>query len=199
MTPPPPTCHLRRGRPAACGTLVRATDGATPSRLTSLTLLDDGERLRVSFECEAPEPWASHLERDAPLWEEEVVELFLAPGAAPPRVYYELELNPIGAVFDARVESPHGDRRGMRVDAGWDCAELEMRSTIDAAAGIWRAELALPWRVLADPGEKLWRLNAFRIDRPRGGEPEFSAWSPTFVHPADFHLAHRFGFVTRIE
>jgi hypothetical protein len=43
-----------------------------------------------------------------------------------------------------------------------------------------------------------WRLNIFRIDRPPGGEAEFSAWSPTFVLPADFHRPARFGFLDRV-
>ena len=87
----------------------------------------------------------------------------------------------------------------MTVDPAWDCAELEVRSEVDSAAGLWRAELALPWRAVGDADEERWRLNAFRIDRPRGRAPEFSAWSPTFARPADFHRPARFGFVTRIE
>jgi hypothetical protein len=199
VTPPPPFCRLRRDRLADCGALVRAIDGGAPRLATRLALLDDGERLHVRFECEAPAPWATHRQRDAPLWEEEVVEVFVAPGEPTPRRYFELELNPLGAVFDAAVDNPHGDRREMRVDSGWDCPQLETRCEIDAARGLWRAELALPWRALGDAREKRWRLNAFRIERPRGGEPEFCAWSPTFARPADFHRPARFGFVTRIE
>lgn len=199
MIPPPPTCRLRRGRPAACDELVRSTDGGAPRLATRLVLLDDGERLLVRFECEAPAPWATHRRRDSPLWEEEVVEVFVAPGEPTPLRYFELELNPLGAVFDAVVDNPRGDRRGLRADPAWDCPELETRCALDPARGLWHAEIALPWRAVGDANEKRWRLNAFRVDRPRGREPELSAWSPTFARPADFHRPARFGFVTRIE
>jgi hypothetical protein len=202
VTPEPPRCRLRRAIPVELPTLVRATDGGAPRRPTRIALCDDGERLAVRFECESPAPWATLTERDAPLWEEEVVEVFLAPGGERPTSYFELELNPLGTVFDARVAHPHEDRTGMVADAGWDCPGLTTRVVIDRPAAVWRAEMTIPWRSLLDGGEDppaIWRLNLFRIDRPRPGNAEFSAWSPTFVRPADFHRPDRFGFVTRIE
>ena len=86
------------------------------------------------------------------------------------------------------------------MDAAWDCPGLETKVLVDATAGLWRATLAVPWAALAPGGEReiSWRLNLFRIDRPRDGEPEFSAWSPTFVAPADFHRPARFASLRRI-
>ena len=202
MTAGPPRCLLRRAVPTELAPLVRATDGGPARRDTRAALLDDGERLAVRFECRSPAPWATLNRRDAPLWEEEVVEVFLAPGDAPPTSYFELELNPIGTVFDARVANPHGDRRDLVADADWDCPGLATRVAVDRPAALWRAEMVIPWRSLLDEGAEppaSWRLNLYRIDRPRPGEAEFSAWSPTLVEPADFHRPDRFGFVTRIE
>jgi hypothetical protein len=59
----------------------------------------------------------------------------------------------------------------------------------------WWAEISIPWRGLVPSGEipRIWRANFYRIERPRGGEAEFSAWSPTMARPADFHKPAYFG------
>lgn len=199
MSEPPPGLRLERGLEVVLPALRLATDGGTPRLGTRASLLDDGDRLVVRFDCEDPEPRATHTERDAPLWEEEVVEVFLAPGHETPRRYFELELNPLGAVFDTVVVSPRGGREGMRVDASWTCEGLESAAEIDHDRGLWTATMAIPWRSLAEPGTTpaAWRLNLYRIDRPSGSPAEYSAWSPTLRDPADFHLPDRFGFVRR--
>ena len=195
---PPPACRLRRGVWQPLGELVRATDGAPPRLATRVALLDDGARLRVRYECDDPEPWATQVEPDGDLWTEEVVELFVAPGRATPERYYEIELNPLGAVFDAVVDSPFGDRRQLRVDRSWSCAGLETEVVV--ASRSWTAELALPWSSIGGgPGSGAdFRINCFRIERRPGPEAELTAWSPTGISPADFHRPARFGFLRRV-
>jgi hypothetical protein len=190
---------LPLGRRVELAPLREATRGGTPRLATTVALRDDGERLHVELVAADPHPRATLAERDADLWTEEVVEVFLAPGAETPRAYCELELNPLGTVFDGRVDCPHGDRRGRTVDRSWTCAGLATRVEIDARRALWRAQLAIPWTAVGPrPVPARWRLNIFRIDRPPGGEAEFSAWSPTFVLPADFHRPARFGFLDRV-
>jgi hypothetical protein len=194
---PPPAIELAPGARRTI-VLVRAVDGLPPRRATRVELEAAADRLIVRFDAEAPAPWATIRDRDGRLWEEEVVELFVAAGAGDPRHYFEIEVNPLGACFDARVESPAGDRRGMIVDSSWDCVGLVTDVEIDAVAGRWRTRLELPWRALADDGAapRELRMNLFRIERPRDGESaEFSAWSPTFVDPPDFHRPARFASV----
>lgn len=195
-----PELRLAPGVPVAIDALVRAEDGGRPALATRVELVDDGAALHVRFDCDDPEPWSSLVARDAPLWQEEVVELFVAAGAATPTRYFEFEVNPAGALFDAAVVSPHGDRREMRVDPGWNCAGLEWSAELRDDRSGWRARLVVPWRSL-DPNdrrERIWRANFFRIDRPRGASPEFSAWSPTGVRPADFHRPIAFGILARV-
>jgi hypothetical protein len=64
----------------------------------------------------------SMLAHDAPIYEQDVVEVFFAPDET--TRYFELEVSPRGTVFDARVESPDGNRATMHVDRGWDCEGL---------------------------------------------------------------------------
>ena len=86
---------------------------------------------------------ATLTERDAPLWQEDVFEVFLAP-EDPPRLYYEFEVNPLGTLFDARVSSPDLARATMRVETAWDCAGFAARVT--RAPGRWSASLTHPPR-----------------------------------------------------
>jgi hypothetical protein len=172
---------------------VRAEDGGAPRWPTRVELGFDGSRLEIDFDCVDDDPWGTLQRRDAPLWTEEVVEVFLAPGAPTPHDYFELELSPLGALFDARFHAPQGDRRGMVVDPAWDCAGLEWHAA--RRPGGWTAGLRLPLAALGAgaPPPRIWRINFFRIERPRPGPPEHSAWSPTRVTPADFHRPARFG------
>jgi alpha-galactosidase len=60
--------------------------------------------------------------------------------------------------------------------------------------GRWSAVLTIPLGPLCGgaPPER-WRANFYRIDR--GGRDEFTAWSPTFSEPPDFHVPARFGLL----
>lgn len=177
----------------ALAPLRRAQDGAEPDQSTLVRVAHDGDVLFVRFDCEDREAWSTHLQRDAPLWEEEVVEVFLAPGEDDPARYVEIEVNPGGAIFDALVDNPDARRETLRVDSDWNAAGLAVRVSRPEAR-IWRAELALPWRDLSPgPPPPVWRANFFRIDRPRSAPPEFSCWSPTLTDPPDFHKPARFG------
>lgn len=190
----PPSCRLGAGARAGFR-LVRAETGAAPTWPTRVELEYRASLLVLRFDCSDPDPWGTLVERDAPLWTEEAVEVFLAPGAATPRCYFEFEISPRGALFDAQVLSPHGDRRDLEVDASWDCPGLEGSAAL--RDGGWTAELRIPLASLAGGAlPDLWRINCYRIERARPGTglaPEFSAWSPTHVTPADFHRPARFG------
>jgi len=194
----PPSIELRRGKRSEPRYLAECTGGGPPQQATRFWLRDRSDALEAHFEIEDREPWATLAGRDEDLWLEEVVEIFLAPGRATPLVYYEFEVNPLGALFDARVESPHGDRRGLRLDRGWDCPGIVASVDADRPGG-WAARLEIPWGAFA--GEEAtsdWRINLFRIDRPSAGDAEYSAWSPTREVPADFHHPARFGFLRRL-
>lgn len=196
----PPSSHnwTITATPLVLG-LVRSEDGLPPRQPTRLTLSNDGHAMHVRFDCLDVDFWSTFTCRDEPLWQEEVVEVFLAPGEGDPRRYVEIEVSPAGVVFDAVISNPTGLRRDLVADTAWDCPGLEAAAGSSATG--WWASLAIPWRsVLAalgapeEPMPATWRANFYRIDRPRDGSPpEFSAASPTLVTPADFHRPERFG------
>ncbi len=142
----------------------------------------------MRFDGRDREVVATKSRRDDSLWEEDVFEVFLSPHD-PPNVYYEFEVNPLGALFDARIESPKLRRPTICVDVAWDCPGF--RARVRRRAGSWSARLRIPLAPLA-AGETpaKWRANFFRVDR--GRQDEFLAWSPV-GSPVDFHRADRFG------
>ncbi len=132
---------------------------------------------------------ATLTERDAPLWREDVFEVFLSPHE-PPTTYYEFEVNPLGALFDARIQSPDLRRETMRAETAWNCRGLQAH--VVRQTNRWSALLRIPLASM-DPKRavRLWRANFYRIDR--GEKDEYSAWSPTLADPPDFHVPERFG------
>ena len=199
-------------RAAALGPFVLADGSAAAEQPTGVRVARDRRALYVRFDCADRDAWGTWRRRNDPIYLEEAVEVFLAPGTAAPRRYWELEVSPLGVLFAARIENPTGRRAGLVADTGWECPGLEWQAgpAGPAAAGErrgggqdWWAALAIPWDALAGgpgapggpsrPPPRLWRANFYRIERPRGGRPELSCWSPTWTEPPDFHRPERFG------
>ena len=201
-----PDVAVRRIEPVAAGSfpdeqtwssipalaLCRAQDGGVVAQATAVRVAHDGECLLVRFDCDDRDVWSTRATRDDALWEEEVVEVFVAPGADDPKAYFEIQVNSLGTIFDARVSNPDGRRETMRVDRSWDLRGI--RVAIERGRAGWSASIGLPWAELsaAEP-PPVWRANFFRIERPRDGAAEFSCWSPTRVDPPDFHKPMSFG------
>jgi hypothetical protein len=182
--------------------LVRSADGGAAEQPTRLRAAWDLEALYLRFECEDRDAWGTWQRRDDPLYEEEVVEVFLEPGEREPASYFELEVSPLGVLFDARIHNPTSRRAEMVIETAWDCPGLRWQAGRGAARQDWWAALAIPWAALApataEVGPPLvWRANFYRIERPRDrAAPELSAWSPTMNQPVDFHRPARFGMLS---
>lgn len=181
--------------------LARSEDGAPAEQATRVRMAWDDAALHVRFDCVDRHAWGTLAQRDDPLWQEEAVEVFLAPGEADPVDYLEFEVSPRGVLFDARIHNPTSLRADLRADVAWDCPGIRWEAGSGTERQDWWAVLVLPWRGLLDregPPPPVWRANFYRIERPRierpeDGPAEFSAWSPTLVRPADFHKPARFG------
>lgn len=176
--------------------LVDSSNGSRARLETTLHVFHDSVRLYFIFVGADDHVLATHTLRDAPLWEEDVVEMFLSP--SDPARYLEIEVSPRGAVFDAAIHSPGGARDTMKVDRGWNCLELFAAVQYERDSdGAWRFRtvVAMPFACAGvrtpDPGDR-WRANFFRIDRHPKGD-EFTAWRPTGKSPPDFHVPAAFG------
>lgn len=184
--------------------LVDAVDGSAATFPTDVALVWDDDNLYVSFTCSDPDMWATLLNRDDPLWEEEVVEVFIDPdgdGAD----YAELEVTPLNVVVDLDIIqiTPKWNS-----DIDWDISGLQTAVTVDGTVNDpededvgWTVEIAIPFAALSEiagaeevpsDGDE-WRVNLYRIERPRDTDWHLLAWCPC-GRPA-FHTPDRFGIV----
>jgi hypothetical protein len=187
--------------------LVLSNGGGAPVQATELRACWDDRNLYVSFACKDTDIWANYENRDDPLYDEEVVELFLCP-TGDLRHYFELEVSPANVLFDAKVFSPDGDRSLMLVDREWN--GMGIRSAVRVSGTLndrtspdlgWITEIAVPFKDLGLDGPPapgtVWRANFYRIER--GEVTEFTAWSPTYKEPADFHVPACFGELVFVD
>ncbi len=170
-------------------TLSDAVTGREPRLGTSVRVGFRAGALLVRFDGRDAGVVATYTRRDEPLWKEDVFEVFLSPEESP-SVYYEFEVNPKGALFDARVASPEGKRATMTADVSWNCPGFGAR--VRVRPDRWSAVVTIPLAPMASGKDvRLWNANFFRIDR--GSTDEYTAWQPTFADPPDFHVPDRFG------
>ncbi|MDC0715009.1 carbohydrate-binding family 9-like protein [Stigmatella sp. ncwal1] len=175
-------------------------DGRSASLRTEARMLYDEANLYVAFDVEDPDVWGTLLTRDAPIYEQEVVEVFLDANADG-KTYNELQVSPHNVIFDAYFPAR---RQGM--DLSWDSGmktALKVRGTLDNPADRdegWTVEMQIPFARLAEvpsvPPRKgdRWRFNLYRLEHLGRRGVEGQAFSPLFI--GDFHALPRFGWLT---
>jgi hypothetical protein len=171
-------------------------DGSGPARQQTVArLCYNAQALYIRYDCDDRDIWGTYTRRDEPIYDEEVVEIFIGPGEADPVRYYEFQVSPNGVLLDARIYNPTSQRPELEVDTAWNCPGIRWHAERDDAANSWSAVLVIPWAAVAPPGDlpRVWRANLYRIERPRDADPEFGCWSPTMTEPADFHKPAYFG------
>lgn len=180
------------------GKFINNSDGSSAPYETEAKILYDDNYLYFSFRCVDENIWSTLKRRDAHLWEEEVVEVFLQADPSQPS-YIELEVNPLGTMLDIYLLDV---RKPLRYES-WNSEKLRwavrVAGTVDGKGGDreWACEIALPLedvvtapRLPPRPGDR-WRLNLYRVEsRP---VPALLAWSPT--RKDDFHLPGMFGWI----
>jgi hypothetical protein len=173
--------------------LCEAITGAAPKQGTEVRAAWSEDEWRILFIADDTDPWATMTQRDAPLYEEETVEVFFDP-VGDLESYFEIEVNPLGTVLDLVLRK---SRSGYKGDRSWQCEGL--RTLVRRHAGGWSTEIAIPFASFTNapprPGSR-WRANFCRIDRPSrdGSLPrELTAWSPPLR--ASFHTPERFGVI----
>lgn len=152
--------------------------------------------LYVRFDCVDNDIWGTYTERDDPIYDEEVVELFIGQGIADPTHYYEFEISPNGVLFDAKIVNLTSVREQIEIIEDWNCQGIQWLTQRHDAKNKWEATLLIPWSSIASTQDSIpaiWRANFYRIERPRDAEAEYSCWSPTMEEPVDFHKPAYFG------
>ena len=165
----------------------------------------DDEYLYIGMRARDTDVWATLTTRDADLWDEEVLEVYI-DGGGRGRNYLEIQVNPNNAVFDALFPRASGrDHTVAREHTieGMETA-VHVQGTLNDRTDrdvYWSVEMRIPWAsipgVRPPPGnDTSLRVNFYRYDRPARGGVITSAWSP--VGGGTFHRPDRFGrFVLR--
>ena len=171
---------------------------------TEVAAVWDEQNLYLGFIVRDREMWATSQQRDARLWPEECIEIFLDPDGDGRR-YIEAQMNWHNNIRDILVDGNIENPTPAQFDemARWDFHHLQSavkvhRTTKGKDLG-WTLEMAIPWTELSFSrrnlppklGDKI-RINFYRVERPRHGPTpvEWSGWSPV---PGDFHDPARFG------
>jgi hypothetical protein len=182
--------------------LTRSFDGGPVTRKTTFRVLYDESHLYVAFRAEDPDIWGSLRKKDDPIYNEDVVEVFLdADGDG--RTYNELQVSPHNVNFDAAFVARRSDlAEAMRWESGMTSAVF-IKGTLDDDSDqdeFWSVEMKIPLaklmavpRLPPQPGDR-WRFNAYRLEHlARRTNIEGQSFSPLFV--GDFHALPRFGWL----
>jgi hypothetical protein len=194
--------------------LVDVVDGSVPLRSTEVKALWDSAYLYVAFVVEDSAVRNTMTQHDAPLYQQDVVELFLDPDGDG-LYYYELEWNCLNATFDLIMASAPGEplppgettRNHLDWTASGSHSAVVVNGTAnndaDTDSGMV-VEVALAWSDLQRSTQALppasgdsLRANFYRIDYPTSGPTEYTAWSPTGA--VQYHMPSKFGALVFVD
>ncbi len=186
-----------------------------PRALTRVRLLWDTAHVYLLFEADDPDILGDLRARDAPVYQQEAVEIFLDVKGER-RDYVELQVSPLGTQFDAAFTG--GARRNMRRDYNADyIVATALEGTVEpmpskvhknkgqprpvgTADRRWVSEWAISIDSLPQAPAQLqagdvFLANVFRVSKDRDPQGELmweeSAWSSPGM--GDFHNVERFG------
>lgn len=141
----------------------------------------DSEYLYFAFTCEDPNPdeiLMRYTRRDAPLWWDDCVEVFMDINHDH-KTYYHLITNALAARYDAIGQS------GFRK---WN-PKWQVATTISEDS--WYVEIAIPFREMGISSPQPGTIWGFNLNRQRySAKVERSSWAETLFH---FHEPDVFG------
>lgn len=186
--------------------LVDATTGDPPRYATEVRAGWTQDAIHVHYRCEDSDIYNDFRKRDEPIFDHEVVELFVAAEAASPEKYFEFEVSPYNVQWDGRIVNHNDSGAGLGIDSAWNAPSFHSavvvlpapQKNLPECSG-WVVQFSIGFKDLSVPDGALrpgdvWRANFLRIER-RPVE-QFLAWSPTYKkNPADFHVPSRFGML----
>lgn len=169
--------------------LVDTVTGSLVKEPTEVRACWTTEAWHIQFRCKDSYAIPHYENRDDPLYEQDVVEVFIDMSGEGRR-YIEIEVSPFNVIFDAWIERAEDGR--IEADTSWNMEQLGTSVVLEESYGrIY--ELRLPWGDFAPaPVEGTeWRVNLYRIDEQPDRTREYQAWGPT--GKVNFHIPSHFG------
>ena len=147
---------------------------------TEARLLWDAKHLYLLFICVESEISAQLTKRDAEVWQEDCIGVFLSTGqalgaASKSGVYYKIQVNPLNTVHDAKIVhwSEKVTDEELKAAPLWNCPDLKTAVRAiepkqqEKKVQIWLVEMAIPFVSLgAVPSAgDTWKMNVCRIEK----------------------------------
>jgi len=159
-----------KARPTSDFIQVEPVEDAPAVGQTIVYVLYDRTNLYFGLRCLEPEPQkirAVDTERDAFLWDDDCIQVFLDT-YHDKRSAFCFMVNPLGTQLDHKIS-----REGEVIDRQWDC-EWEAEASLSEDG--WCAEMAIPFQELSfDPKRgNIWGVNFWRNAQ---GRRESTTWS----------------------
>ena len=178
--------------------LLEAASCGKPSLATTVQSFWTEEALYYRFVCEDDRIVATLSGHDAPIYEEDVVEVFLSE-TRDIQSYKEFEHSPANVQFDATIVNNLDGTIKVNTDwhaAGWETT-VEKNADVSVLTYVWKLPFVNFEGSTPSAGDE-WLMNCYRIDR---GETEqddqYMAWSQTGI--VDFHPPKRFGILRFVD
>ncbi len=169
--------------------LVDTVTGRPVREPTEVRACWTSEAWHVQFRCTDHYAVSDYANRDDPLYEQDVVEVFIDE-EGDGRRYIEVEVSPFNVVFDARIERKRNG--AVHADASWNMELLDTRVFKEGAAmRVYELRFPLESFTRKPRAGMEWRVNFYRIDEQPEGTREYQAWGPT--GEVNYHLPSRFG------
>jgi len=166
--------------------------GQKPRLSTTARAFWTRHSLFIRFDCEDDSVVATMTRHDDPIYEEDVVEVFISE-TGNIETYKEFEQSPFNVRFDALV---FNDLQGnVRLDKTWNAQDWRSNAITKGENRVYVWEL--PFSNFAGGTPEVgtvWRINFYRVDRGTAVNDDlYLAWSPTGEQ--NFHIPQRFGMV----
>jgi hypothetical protein len=174
---------------------IPLTDVVTGEAVQEETLVKacwDSDAFYVRFECVDSYCISDYKNRNDPLFEQDVVEVFIDEDGEGKR-YAEIVVSPHNIIFDAMITHDNeDDPLEFAIHSDWETKGLV--TNVDASRADKRIyTLKIPFtnfeRMPSDGTE--WRINFYRIDEEPSGIRHYQAWSPIGI--INYHVADLFG------
>ena len=189
-----------------------ATNGQSADFATNVSLSYSEKYLSIRFECLQDNfvKQNNMTEHNAPLYNQEVFEVFISPGNDDSKKYLEIEINPNNALWAGKINNPSLGSATQSLEGMIDHADTGIIHSISVSENSWKGTLEIPWSLIGEDKDGKYRLNFYRIRANQSHENpdwtcdaetcDFVCWSPTMSgdSPA-FHRPKQFGYMEIID
>ena len=196
-----PSCNS--GKTALIDSFEMAADAQPFPHKTSVELCHTSQDLKITMKAHGGKQQNKYKTCNSDMWNQEVMEMFIAPGSSPPQQYLEVEVTPQNALYVAKIDNPDGMGTNKK-NTMIDCGESGIRAQTSLKGGVWKSTLLVPLNLINDGDcnkSKQYTGNFFRVAMKKETDITadctsdtctYGAWKSTHSNPPSFHRTNYF-------